>query len=148
MDLLFQFHPEINLYSLNAITFNINASIFPNGSAKMVKYLYVSSDFWASEGWSYYCGKWQTVELFSENGYYVMGTLDVTNIQFETSLKDDIVACIVEFSIPVKCRIDDLTTSKSFKKRSFLLISSSNQELQSRCISIQMRSIGMKFTWK
>lgn len=52
MDLLFKFYPETHLYSMNSIIFNINASIFPNGSAQMAKYLYVGDDFWAPSGWS------------------------------------------------------------------------------------------------
>lgn len=107
MDLLFKFYPETNLYSLNAIIFDINASIFPNGSAHISKYLYVGDDFWAPEGWSYHCDKWQTVELSSESRRYVMGTVDLTNMQFEASLTDN----IEQFSKPVECRVDDLTTS-------------------------------------
>lgn len=107
MDLLFKFYPETHLYSLNAITFDINASILPNGIAQMSKYFYVSGDFWAPEGWSFHCDKWQTVKLTSENKHYVMGTVDLANIKFEASLKDDIVG----FSMPFECRIDDLTRS-------------------------------------
>lgn len=107
MDLLFKFYPETNLYSLNAITFDINAAILPNGSAQMSKYLYVGDDFWAPTGWSFHCNKWQTVELSSENRRYLMGTLNLTNIQFEASLTSNIET----FSKPVECRVDDLTTS-------------------------------------
>lgn len=107
MDLLFKFYPETHLYSLNAITFEINAAIFPNGSAHMSKYLYVGDEFWAPEGWSYRCKKWQIIELSSENRRYIMGTVVLTNIQFEASLTGN----IEQFSKPVECRVDDLTTS-------------------------------------
>lgn len=113
MDLLFKFYPETKLYSLNAITFDINAAILPNGSAQMSKYLYVGDDFWAPTGWSFHCNKWQTVELSSENRRYLMGTLNLTNIQFEASLTGNIEA----FSEPVECRVDDLTTSMCMRVR-------------------------------
>lgn len=103
MDLFFKFY-ETHVYVLNELLFEINVAIFPNGTKNSLKYLYIGDDFWAPEGWSYHCTKVQSVELSGENRRYIMGTVTLTNIQFEATLTGN----IIHFSKPYQCRVDDI----------------------------------------
>lgn len=108
IELSFKFYDDTNLYSLNAISFDLNATTFRNGADVMSKYLYVGDDFWAPEGWSYNCSKVQTYDLSGVNRRYILGSITITNMQFEASLTNDINGFSTQ---SVQCRVDDLETS-------------------------------------
>ncbi|XP_031628005.1 uncharacterized protein LOC116343864 isoform X2 [Contarinia nasturtii] len=111
INLTFKFYDNTNLYSLNAISFEINATIFENGSDQLSNYLYVGDDFWAPEGWSYNCNKTQEYELSGVNRRYILGSIILSNMQFEASLTSSVDGL---FRQSVQCRVDDFETKVVF----------------------------------
>lgn len=111
MDLIFKFY-ENHIYTLYGITFDLNVAMFPRGLKHNQVYMYIGDDFWAPDTWSYHCTKKQTVELSCENRRYIMGTLTLTNIQFEATLTGN----IEHFSKPYECRVDDIESSMCSNK--------------------------------
>lgn len=109
MNLTFYSNHETKQFILGAIVFQLAVEIFPNGSFDWLELFYFGNSLAAPFGNSYQCGRIESLPLRLKNQKNIVGTVELSNIQFEAYRTGN----NEEFSTPVNCGINEKPDSQS-----------------------------------
>lgn len=116
MNLTFYSNLERKQFTLGAIAFQLSTENFPNGSFDWLELFHFGNFLTAPFGNSYQCGRIKSIPLRLKNQKNIVGTVELSNIQFEVYRTGN----NEEFSTPINCRVNEEpdTRSKWYENKS------------------------------